>query len=210
MSGAKEEFYKPFRETARGAGRFGDSIGWDWLENESKRNKDNPGRALGKSLGYAAGYMTGTYLASGMGAAAGAASGAGEGAAGMSPEITAGLLSQIPAEAGSSAIAPELLMHTQGAATPAAQTSLNAAPKIARGLMSGGGDKVAMQKFAMQQGLQMMQPPPQQPMQPGRPMQQPEQQPMPMPYGTPAGNSLGIPQGMSYAEWLKRKQAGLI
>lgn len=209
--GGWDELKKPIYEGivkphSKIGAEFSRGIGWDYGLEESKKGQTNPGRQVGKAAGYAAGYMLGSSL---LGGAAGASGGGAEAAA-MSPEISAGLLSSIPAEAGASAISPELLMSVEGAGPQAARTSLNAAPKIARGLMSGGGDKAAMQKFMVQQGMNMMQPQPQPQAQPGRPFQQAPQEQLPMPYGTPAGNSVGIPPGMSYQEWLKRKQAGLI
>lgn len=64
------------------------------------------------------------------------------------------------------------------------------------------------QNLALKAGANMLQPPQQQPQQQSRPFQQAPQEPLPTPYGNASANAM--PPGMTYEQWLKLKQQGLI
>jgi len=68
----KEPFYKVARQDSRNMAKIGNALGWDWLEQEGKRNTDNPGRAIGKAAQYAATWYLGgpAWGAAGSGASA--------------------------------------------------------------------------------------------------------------------------------------------
>lgn len=69
-SGWKKPFYKVAEQDSKNVAKIGHLLGWEGLEEEGKRNADNPGRAIGKAAQYAATYYLGGLLG-GAGEAAG-------------------------------------------------------------------------------------------------------------------------------------------
>lgn len=182
----KELLYKPVKQDSRNLEKLGQAWNIPWLENEANRNVDNPGRAVGKAAGAAATWYLGGLLG-GAGGAANAGSGVGAGA---------GALSNTAINMGT------------GAATTQAQLMKTIAqnPSMFSGLLSIGAnmnDPKSMQMAKMGMGLLDggQQP---QPMMAPPPRQQASPEPLPAPYG---GNALeGPPPGMTWEEWMRRKQ----
>lgn len=72
-SGWKKPIYKVAEMDSKGFQKLGRVLGWEGLEEEGKRNADNPGRAIGKATQYALTYYLGGLLGGGAeGAGAGA------------------------------------------------------------------------------------------------------------------------------------------
>lgn len=91
MSNGKEFIYDIVRKDSQNASHLGKALGWDWLEEEGKRNTKDPSAALRKAAISAATWYAGGALG---GAGAGAGTAAGEAAA--QTALTAG--SQMTAE----------------------------------------------------------------------------------------------------------------
>lgn len=184
----KKLLYKTTSEVSRGSAKLGNAIGWDYLEQEGKKNTGNPGRAVGKAAASVAAW----YL----GGLAGAGAGAGGAAAG---EAAAGEVAKTAAEkAAEEALKQEVLNSAQyagggllstapgpGVVAPGMQGSawadtqlINAGhPEYAGGRLTGllgnRGTRMA-QKYAINQGAKSLMSQPQQaPQQHSQPYQQP-------------------------------------
>ncbi len=165
-------------EASRQAADLGNKIGWQGLEEEGKRNTENPGHAYGQAAKYTAMYYLGGLLG-GAGGAGGAGATAAESAipAATDTAITTAAdeatqqaireaLIRAAAEGQDVGYVPEVHGLLTGTASPA--------PGAEAGLLNQGG-KSAMQKFAIRQGANMMQTQQTPQAQPMR-FQQPEQQ----------------------------------
>lgn len=73
----KKPLYKTTAEVSRSSAKLGNATGFDYLENEGKKNTDNPGRAIGKAAAAVASWYAGGLLGAGAGATGGAAGEAG-------------------------------------------------------------------------------------------------------------------------------------
>lgn len=131
MSGGdwKKPFYAVAKQDSRNMAKLGNALGWDWLEQEGKKNVENPGRAVGKAATSALLWYLG-----------GPAWGGGSGAAGSAAGTTAEEAAKIAAE--------------EAAKEAAKQEALNSAQyAMQEGLLSGTSQ--APQGFAntMEAGL---------------------------------------------------------
>jgi hypothetical protein len=83
---AKEDLYRLVKLDSRNATKIGKTLGWDYMEQEGKKNTENPGRGLGKGAAAAATWYLG---GAGAGALGGAGAGAGGAAAGAAGQVAA-------------------------------------------------------------------------------------------------------------------------
>jgi hypothetical protein len=201
MSGAKDLLYKGsmIKEISQNAKHLGQMWNIPSLEQEGAKNEKNPGRAVGKAAAYTAGAYLGGLLGG-----AGAAGGAGAEAAGETAATTAAEelakqealnSAQYASQQGllSSAYSGASMAPGPGVVAPGMQNVANADtalinagyPNMAGGKLTGllsTGAKSPAARYAMTQGLKMMNQPTQQPM--SRPPMAPQQQqPMQMMYG---------------------------
>lgn len=179
------EFLKAYpiiRQDNRVIAELGRGLGWDGLTEEAKKNQQNPGAGLTKAAGGALSWYLGGLLG-----------GAGEAGAGAS-QAGAGV-----ADVAAGQVSPEMLAQYQSFAPDLLSQQ---APMYE--MAGGGSDKMSLAL----RGLQMMQPqrPQAAPMGGGRPMPQGQPSALPSPYGMDALSGNLPPPGMSYEEWLKRKQ----
>lgn len=199
----KEPLYKIVAHDSRMSKKVGNAIGWDYMEEEADKNTKNPGRAVGKAAAYALGSYLGGAMAGGSGSGA---AGAGEAAGGAGAAATEAAAGGAAAAGGYASTDAAIMALSQ----PLGQEMMTQA---GGGLLSGlSGGNAATTKLAMQMGSGLLQPRPQQPMPQGRPAPQQDPGPIQMPYQQqPGSNSLNMPpSGMSYEEWMRRKQMGLI
>jgi hypothetical protein len=209
--GWKEPFYDKAERDSGILSDLGNKVGWDYLEEEGKRNKENPGRAIGKAMGYAlAGYLGGAYGGLYEGAGTAAAAPVIDESAGLAMNA-AGTTSANLAEqqAVEQAMQQGLLSQT---AAPVSDLSINTVPvndlstqaglldkgKYQLGkLASGSSTSKGGSSLATQMGMKMMMPqqqPQQAPMmRPQQGPQEPLHSPYGNPYGTSSGNSTGLP-----------------
>ena len=247
MCQAKDALYKLVKQDSRNAEWLGNALGWDYLEEEGKKNIGNPGRAVGKAAAAAATWYLGGLLGSGAGAAGTAAGETAGAAAEMTAEqIAAQLAEQAAAETAKQAAVeaakqgasqiPQGIANTMetgllesgytpssiaqaikntGETTPMSQNLLNYGKQKVADAQSGSllnrvdanaNDPQSSQMMRMGQGLLSPEQP--QPQRQAPPQQQGPVEPLPNPYGNSL-NSMhvnGPPPGMSWEEWLRRKQ----
>jgi hypothetical protein len=151
MSGGspKELLYGLVKQDSRNASNVGKALGWDYLEEEGKRNVKDPSAALRKAAISAATW----YLGGAAGGALGGAEGAAGGAAGSAGSIAADTALQAGMTAGSEMTAQQLAqLAMQEMANPALagaeQGLLSAAPEVAK-----EGALMVPQNLTMESGL---------------------------------------------------------
>jgi hypothetical protein len=121
---AKEDLYRLVKLDSRNATKIGKTLGSDYMEQEGKKNTENPGRGLGKGAAAAATWYLG-------GAGAGALGGAGAGAGGAAAGAAGGA-------AASTAADLEMQLAQQQIAQMLAQQAAQEAAK--QGITQGGSE----------------------------------------------------------------------
>lgn len=88
MNFLKRGLYKLVKNDSALMGKIGEELNWDWLEQESKKNREDPSRALRKAAVTAASIYAGGALGGAAGGAGGAAGGVSGGTAGVGPVVS--------------------------------------------------------------------------------------------------------------------------
>lgn len=133
----KKLTYDQVRRDSDNMEGLGRAVGWDWLEQEGKKNQKNEGRAIGKAAATAASIYAGGLLGGASGAGSAAGNAAGAGVSGVGP-VTSGTAYQAAIEAAK-----------QAAANGAVQSG-NAA---ANGLLNYGGELASVGEANAMGGL---------------------------------------------------------